>query len=129
MSDEPTNRELKLMLDNQEKKFDEKHDDLIRLAREIRDDVKETKAQAQKTNGRVNLHEQILSNHPEQMKNLTDVVFWKKYMLIALGAIWSVILIGFPLLVKYFNSQIKRTVVDSLEEFQFVFPQENENTK
>lgn len=41
------------MLDNQQEKFSEKHEDLMRVARETRDNVKEIVIQTQKTNGRV----------------------------------------------------------------------------
>lgn len=55
---EPTNRELKIMLDNHEKTHLEKHDDLMRVLREVRDDGKETRVQATKTNGRVSTLEE-----------------------------------------------------------------------
>lgn len=120
---EPTNRELKIMLDNSHSQFVEKTDDLMRILREVRDDVKETKKQAQDTNGRVNLHDQILKDYPENIKQLTDVIFWKKYVLIAMAMMWSGLLIGIPLLVKYIKATLNRSadstaqsVVETLEK-------------
>jgi len=118
--DNPTNGELKIMLDNQKEKGDYRHEELMRLLREVRDDGKVNKDQIQKTADAVMLHDQILKSYPEQMKSLTDVVFWKKYVLIAMGMLWTALLIGVPLLIRYFNRQIHNTVVDTFSQFDIV---------
>lgn len=119
---EPTNRELQIIIDNQKTTFMEKHEDVMRILREVRDDVKTINAQAQKTTSQVDLHTMLLADYPKQIEKLTDVVFWKKYVLIAMSILWSVLLIGVPFLIRYINNQIHTTVVDSLEQFDFQFP-------
>ncbi len=90
MSDEPTNRELKLMLDNQtgtftEKldhqtdKFSEKIDDVMRVSRETRDNVKEIVLQTTKTNGRVTTLEEKTKDYFDLKKAvamLTNFRWW-----------------------------------------------------
>jgi hypothetical protein len=88
----PTNSELKIMLDNFSKNTEEKHNLLIGLLHEIKSDVKETKEQAYKTNGRVNKLEASLEDYPQIKRDTTSNTFWIKAVVTGLGIAGAVVL-------------------------------------
>ncbi len=96
----PTNGELKIMLDNQDKKFDEKNGDIMRILREVRDDVKDTKTQALLTNGQVN-----------------ELKWWRKAFVWGLGAVWTLIILLAPIVYIIMKHEIKKTVDESLQAY------------
>lgn len=90
MLDEPTNRELKIMLDNEKQRNDDKHKEILDILAKVSATINETLVQAQKTNGRVNKHEWYFK-----------AIWW------ALGAAWVVLLIGIPLLYQLLTYSIQ----------------------
>ena len=58
---EPTNRELKIMLDDLARHEEEKHGEVSSTLQEIKSDIKDIKIQTTKTNGRVNRHDWIMN--------------------------------------------------------------------
>lgn len=80
---QPTNRELKIMLDNISQRSEEKHNEFLESLKSIKDIGNKTLEQAQRTNGRVNRHDWYFK-----------VIWW------TLGAAWTLILVGVPLLWK-----------------------------
>lgn len=96
---EITTRELKIMLDQQEKRSDEKHADILIILNEVKSTGNMTLTQAQKTNGRVSRH---------------DLYF--KIMWWALGAIWTLIIIGIPLLYNLFMFGLNVKISDAVEK-------------
>lgn len=81
----------------------------------MHDDIKETKVQAQKTNGRVNRHDWYFK-----------AIWW------ALGAAWTLILIGIPLLYNLLvydqNRRIQTSVETILAKYKIVYiPNEETN--
>lgn len=100
--DEPTNSELKIMLDNLIDKSDQRHLDYKETHNTMIKTLKEILEQAQKTNGRVNRLE-----------------WWKMAFVGALGAVWTLILIVLPLLYKSFyknlDYKIQTAVVQAVD--------------
>lgn len=69
---------------------------------DISSDIKEIKEQTTKTNGRVNKH---------------DMYF--KFAWWVLGALWAVILVATPIMLKIVKQQIEETVATELEGYIF----------
>ncbi len=122
----PTNRELKIMLNNQADKFAEKHEDLMRVSRETRDSVKEILTQTTKTNGRVSTletwskdaqkvieHTTILAENTLNRYRTDRVRIWTAISVLAIlgGAIIS-------LSVMAINSKIKDGIAEALSNYQ-----------
>lgn len=96
MEKKPTTNELLIMLDEMKSRSEERHQEykerdseIIGMLKDIKSEISLTKEQAIKTNGRVNKHD-----------------WYFKAMWWALGAAWTVILIGVPLLYKLLNWSI-----------------------
>lgn len=96
---EPTNGELKIMLDNLEEKSAEKHKDLMASMQDMKGDVRETLLQARATNGRVNRHELYFK-----------ILWW------SLGALASFTVFSFPYLRQVVEIQTKETVNTAISE-------------
>jgi len=102
----PTPNELQIMLNDMKQRSEERHDEYRQHDNEIMQMLKEIKEQTLKTNGRVNKHD-----------------WYFKAMWWALGAIWTVTLIGIPLLYNLFTWSLdvklkyaSQQVVSLLEE-------------
>lgn len=81
------------MMNNLEEKMEEKHQDIMSVLSDIKSDVKETKEQTIKTNGRV-----------------SKLEWWRNSFLWALGALWTLLLISFPILRWIVQSEIHQSV-------------------
>lgn len=107
MTEEPTNRELKIMLDGVKEKFAEKHEDTMTILKEIRADVKTTITKQEYTNGKV-----------------AKLIWWRNSFIWALGALWTLILIAFPLLRHVVQLEIEdsvnKSVSASLSQFNII---------
>lgn len=108
----PTNGELKIMLDNLIKDSNEKHAEFKEILNEIRIDGKETKAQAIKTNGRVNILE-------VERKTEQRLLKW------GLGVLWGIFIAAIPiiwLLVTHeIEKAVNRSVTSILSDYNFQF--------
>jgi hypothetical protein len=91
--EQPTNRELKIMVDNLTQRFEEKHNDVMVKLEEISTIQKESLKEAKSTNGKV-----------------AGLIWWKNSFVWALGALWALILIAFPVLRQIVRQEIKSTV-------------------
>lgn len=81
----PTNGELKIMLTNLVDRYEEHYGNIQSAIKDIHLDVKETKAQTIRTNGRVNLLEERLKGYEENMKLLQEIKWWKYYFIAGVG--------------------------------------------
>jgi len=104
--DDPTTNELQIMLSDMKETSEERYTEYRKRDDEIVTMLKEIKEQTVKTNGRVNKHD-----------------WYFKAMWWALGAIWTVTLIGIPLLYNLFTWSLdvklkyaSQQVVSLLEE-------------
>lgn len=98
MAEEPTNRELKIMVDTLTKEMTEFRSETKEILNEIKSDVKETKAQTTLTNGKV-----------------AKLYWWKNGLVWAMGAAWTLILLGIPvgyMILRYVVLNEIRTAVD-----------------
>lgn len=102
---EPTNRELKIMLDNQEKTMLEKHEDIMCTLKTIEEKVTENVKQATATNGKV-----------------AQLQWWKNGFVWAMGALWTLIIVGVPLgygILRYIVlNEIRVTVDNQFKNFK-----------
>lgn len=111
---EPTNRELKIMFDNLEEKMDEKHNDIMSALKGIDEKVTENVKQATLTNGKV-----------------AKLYWWKNGFVWAMGAVWTLILLGVPLgymVLRYVVlNEIHKTVASEFENYKPIIELYNGN--
>lgn len=92
-----TNRELKIMLDSIEQKQNEKHHDIMDALSDIKVDLKETKIQTLKTNGRV-----------------SKLEWWRNALIWGFGAILGLLAFMIPYTISFVRFEIQNTVDTSI---------------
>lgn len=114
----PTNGELKIMLDN----LEHKHSDVMGVLHEIKMDVKETKIQTTKTNGRVTTletwSEKVNEFIEAQVKknDITDELKGNWRWLIGIGS--TVILLGGTLSALYIKDVAQASARKAIAELE-----------
>lgn len=113
MSDEPyQKREIDSFMQNLTEKLEEHHRDILdkltaqdKVLVRIESDGKETKIQAQKTNGRVTKLEVQLSDYTDVKKAVIANSYWKKYVIAASSVVGGIILAYAGLYITTVNRQ------------------------